>query len=253
MRKTYRSIQKQLFSQMLGAVESKELPVQLSAARESLRQKILAEIEHQDSLFEFSDEIYRTPSMGLVELSHESLPESISLFATDIRCKDIVRIKVYSACKNLVTGLVEKEGLISEVIMSETQLGNAIMNTSCGTGYPVTMLVDNGKEVEPYDESKDVTKRKMQELMQKINSHSSQVNKFMQELEELLKTGREKGRLGKNETKRAVELLKMVTDYSVSNGAYDLTLLTEEMFKRTNEAVLNLNVSGKLLMLSHKE
>lgn len=253
MKDTHRSNKALVLTSAIDAVERQALPESLLASQASLLKKLEAEMARQNSLHELTDEIYRAPSMGVIELSHESLPEGIALFATDIRTKDVVRLKLYSASKNLKTGQVVKGGLLYEMLMSETQFGSVLMNNGVGTGYPVTLLVDSGVDVEAYDEETDPTKYRMRELMEKILKPSHQVGKFMAELRELMDKMQADGKLGKKDGERMANLLSMISSHSVGNGVYTLTKLTEEMDKRTNEAVLNLNISGKQLLLSNKE
>lgn len=250
MTATYRSIREDLYNTALVAVQEKVLPPSLQLHKDSLLKKLRAEIERNAALYEQSETRYRMPSMGVVELSHESLDEAIALFGTDIRAKDVVRIRVYAASRNLVENKIEKEGLLNEVIMSEMQFGTLLMNASCGTGYPVTLLTDSGEAVAPYDEKRDLTKRRIPELMAKLTKNPEQVRGHIAVVQELVNKALESGRLGKKDADEIAKKMALMTDHTVGGCAYDLRILTEEMVKRTNEAVLNMNISGRLLMLS---
>jgi len=245
-------IQDTILGKMLAAVEAKDVSGPLVAVRETLIKKIQAERDRLNSMFEMSDTTYRTPSMGVVELSHESLPESTPLFATDIRSKDIIRIKIFAASKNIETGAIIKEGLLTEFVMSEMQFGEAIVQAEGSKGYPVTIISDSAMDVPPYDPDLDATKGHMAALAEEISSHPEQVNNFMSEAKDILDRGADKGRLGKAEIEALSRKIGSVTLFSIDSGLYSVQLLSEAMDKRTNEAALNMNVSGKMLMISHK-
>ncbi|MHA4875537.1 hypothetical protein ACX0FC_19380, partial [Enterococcus faecium] len=60
---------------MVQAVERKVLPDELNGPKGELLRKLKAELARYNALYQDDDEVYRTPSMGVVELKRETLPE----------------------------------------------------------------------------------------------------------------------------------------------------------------------------------
>ncbi|MFK8770162.1 hypothetical protein [Aeromonas caviae] len=240
-------------SLMVQAVERKVLPDELNGPKGELLRKLKAELARYNALYQDDDEVYRTPSMGVVELKRETLPEPIYLFGTDIRAKEIVRLSVFSASQNARTGEVRKEGLLTEAIMSEYQFGEALMNANNGSGTPITLTYDSAVSIPAYSPENDETKKTLGLLADSLNEISDQVDGFIQDIKGIVEKAKEKGRLGASDNKEIVKYTGYVTDHSLGNSAFHLKLLSEEMSKRSSEAALGLHISANNLRIEHKE
>ena len=239
-------------SLMIKAVESKTLPEDLREAQASLLSKLKAEKARYESLYE-DGEVYRTPSMGIVELTHECLPEPTYLFGTDIRAKDIVRLSVFSASQDVRTGEIHKGRLLTEAVMSEHQFGEAIMQANAGSGYPVTLTYDSHWDIPTYDPEQDPTKKTLNSVLANLNGVSSQVDGIIDEMRNLIDNAKESGRLGAGNKKEVIHKAGLIHGHSLGNTKYHLSLFVEEMNKRSSEAMLSMHISANNLRIEHKE
>lgn len=239
-------------SLMVEAVEKKELPDALSGHKASLLRKLKAELARYNALYQDDGEVYRTPSMGVVELKRETLPEPTYLFGSDLRTKEIVRLSVFSASQDARTGEVRKEGLLTEAIMSEYQFGEALMNANNGSGTPVTLTYDSAINIPAYSIERDETKKTVGLIANSLNEISNQVDGFIQDMKGIVANAKEKGRLGASDNKEVIKYAGYVTDHSLGNSAFHLKLLSEEMNKRSSEAALGIHISANNLRIEHK-
>lgn len=252
MRTDRRDDKSQLLDTLVRITESGSVPEGLSLAKTTLLNKLKAESARFEAEFVDNDELLSTPGMGMVRVTHETLDDFKPLFGANIKTRHVTRIQLFNASQRKEDGTVVRGKLISDVCMSEKQFADIIVNSNTGTGYPVTIERLMGVDVNNYDPELDVTKKKMRRLGKKIASPSSQVTRFLKEVDELLDTAEEKGRLGKTEIKEMEKLIGMVHGHLLSNSQHDITQLKKELESRVNEAVLNTHFSVNHLALMEK-
>lgn len=252
MREKNRSANDEVLSSLISELEKKELPQSMEASRQSLLKKLKTEQAKSRSSYVDDGSFYKTPSMGIVELSHESLSEPKYLFGTDVKNKDIVRIKVFSAYKNIVNGEILKDELLSEIVMSETQFGNVIVKNDT-KGSPVTIVHDFSEDVSEYDPDHDISKQNMSEVISNVTGPCPQVERFMTTVSAAINKAIADGKLNKRDSEQLCFTIKSVSSQVIGNNVFYVNRFTEEMGKRTDEAALNMNISVKnLQLISHK-
>jgi len=241
------------YEHMITALEEGEVPASLLEAKDSLLKRLFKSRNDYLNQFMDDDEYYKMPAMGMIEVAHEICDEATSLFATDLKTKTLTRIRIYGARQSKSSGRVEKDELKTELVMSEKQFGEILLNTNSGIGYPVTMEIINGQQVEKYNQDIDPSKNDMRFLREKMKKPSVQTDRFMREIQEILLDAEEKGKLGKHAASEIIHNLTMIPGYIVSNAAFDVERLSEEMQKRISEASLNLHLNVSHLALKNEE
>lgn len=250
---TYQELNEAKLDHLMRAVEGGAVPAELRAAQASLLEKIKTEQAAYRSGFFEDEDILVMPSMGVLEIKRETLDQPRFLFATDIKTPTLVRIRLHRAHLVKETGEVVCDELLSDIIMSEMQLGEILINSNTGEGFPVTIEALNGEEVPEYDPILDASKQRLALLRNKISSTCPQVDRFISEIESTLSGAEDKGRASKADIAEMAKKLSCLSGYTVMNSVHDLEILGEELHHRINEASLNLHLTTNKLALEHKE
>lgn len=242
-----------LFWHLNAAAKSGSVPAGMESVHQSLLNKIADGEKRYANRFIDNQEIIKTPSMGLMTITRESLPNPITLFATDLRASHICRLQIYEAHVNKVSGAIGKNALLLEMILSERQFGELMVHTNSGEGFPATMITYDDDRLEEYDENKDPTKLRMSRMMDKVMSSSEQVDGFVDKIKDILTSGQENGKLKKSQVNEIEKYLGMLAGHSVSNGSFAVEQVNEELFKRIEEASLSLHLSTNNLAIEFKD
>lgn len=240
---THRSEKEGLIDHLNSLIEAGVVPSSLQSAKESLMKKIQAEAERFNESFVSNSDVFKMPSMGVLKVTHEQIGEHKSLFGTDIKTCHQTRIQLYEAYQLKSDGSIFADKLIDEIVMSEKQFADLLVNTNRGPGYPVTVETLNGSPVAEYDPELDPSKRSMKNLGDRLRKNSAQTTEFLDQVMSILSSAELKGKMGKRDAAEIVDKMTMIPNYLNGNSDYDLSLLNKEMSKRANEVTLNVHFS----------
>lgn len=220
----------------------------------SIKAKLQAEKDQYLSQFEESDTRVKVPSMGMIEMVSEKSESPQYYFGSPIKARDHIKIRVYQASVNPKTEEVMPEELVSEVVMTEKQLGDILSQPGRGTGFPVTQVVREGQAIEPYDPAGDPGKADMNRLQDAIGE-DPYLAKTFQGIREKLEEAKEQGRLKKKDGAQMAHNLRSATRNLPSNSKFRVDQITEAYSERVAECALalHLDIRSEQARLSYKK
>lgn len=230
---------------LLKAVNGGTAPAGLESVRESLINKLSAAQSRISESYVDDDDTLKMPSMGMMTIAREVLSEPISLFATDLKCSHIVRVTIYQASLQKKTGIIEKDSVLAEFVLSEMQFGELMVNTNRGSGYPATLIKFDNVEVEPYSSDKDPTKINMASLLEGTGNTDDQIDYFIEHIQKVLAVGQVNNKLSKAQVVDIVKYLELIPGHVVSNGSFHVEQVNEALAKRIEEASLNIHLFAR--------
>jgi len=238
---SYRDEYLEKFDVLERALSEDLVPEGFEALGDQLREKLSAEKSNYLSQFSVDDpDRITAPCMGILELISEKTEAAEWFFGSDLRSRNRIRIRLSHASVNTKTQEVFKEGLISDIILSEKQFADVILNLDWGHGFPVTQLTRLGVDLEPVTREDDPTRHNFDITLDGVRT-TGFVDEAIKELREAIKVGKIPKRDADNLAKDLYSSVSLLPD----NAAHAMDRITEEYSKRVAEASLILHLDAR--------
>ena len=208
---------------------------------EGIKKKLAAEKASFLSMFHESEDRVMMPSMGLIEMTSEKTEDANYYFGSPVKSRDLIRIRIYQASVNPNTEEIFPEELISDVAMTEKQFGDILSQPGRGTGFPITQVVRDGFDADPYDPKTDPTKSDFKRITESLGK-TKDVKSRINQIRESLARAEEKGRLGKKEGVELAQSMKSLSGNLPSNSRYRVEKISEAYASRISESILTLHL-----------
>lgn len=207
----------------------------------SLKTKLAKEKDTYLSRFSEREDRVMTPSMGMIEMVSEKTDEAQYYFGSPIKSRDRIRIRVYQASVNPKTEEIYPEEMVTDIIMTEKQFGDVLSQPGRGTGFPMTQLVRDGADVEPYDASRDPGKGDLKRLTDAIGEDHNFTD-TIDEIRGALEEAKESGRMKKKDGEKLARSLQAHVSNIPSNARYRVERISEAYASRVSESIMTLHL-----------
>lgn len=242
---TYREEYLKKFDALERSLDADKIPAGFEAMGQRLRDKLQAEKERYLAQFTPRDSRRTSaPSMGVVELTTEKTENPGWFFGSDLRSRNRVRLTLNHASVDMETQKVFTEGVVAELVMSEKQFADVILNLDWGQGFPVTQWTRLGKTLKPATPDEDPTKQNFQKILSGAVRAGS-LSESIQDIREAIQDAETSGRIAKREAETLASNLESSVGLLAPNTAHSMERISEEYSKRVNEASMVLHIDAR--------
>jgi len=170
--------------------------------------------------------------MGVMEVNHFSSQVPVACYGAQLRPTAITEIAIYDAHQK-ENGEIAKDNLITKFRLSSHQFAKLICRTNA-SGHSATLESLSGFEVDESQMELNPAETKMSRDVSKSALPDEQISGFFSELDSLMESSKEKGRLV--QAKEIEHLLKIVSNNAPSNYRHYLKELAITGNQKMNEA-----------------
>ncbi|CAH7410897.1 hypothetical protein VCHA53O466_50251 [Vibrio chagasii] len=209
------------------AVESAPEVEGMESTKVSLLRKLRSKKQEYLSKFVNDDQILKMPSMGLLKVSRE-YGEPQYLYGHPHQVKTVVRFELFSASVNKVDGSINQEDLMLNGVLSESQLGECVVEMNSGEGTPITLETIYGQPVEKYQASNDLTK---EVITAKERDAVTQPTCYERadELKVMAEDSISGGKITKSKANELLKGAQLIVDQFPANQTFGLKQYTKQM------------------------
>lgn len=233
------------FAHLEAALDQGQVPAALTPMLRGIKDKLLAEKARYLASFENDSGRTQTPAMGVIESYAEKTETPEPFFGTNLKSRNRIRLVLSQASVDETTGQIHKEGVISEMVMTEKQFGDIIGSQNRGSGLPVTQIVRNGETLEPFESMADPSKDNDAKVLGNVNTDAG-LGKPLANIRAALEAAHAStGRLKAADSKALARNLGSAFGNLKSTAGYRVDSVSELYAKKTGEAALTVHLDAR--------